>query len=54
MKALIKPSKDQFYFNLIAANGKVISTSERYTRKRNLLKTLKRYFPLFEIVDETR
>ena len=32
-KFVLKPSKDQFHFNLKAGNGEIILTSERYTTK---------------------
>ena len=40
MRFEIKKSKDeQFYFNLLARNNKIVATSEMYTRKENALKT---------------
>ncbi|RYE53994.1 MAG: DUF1508 domain-containing protein [Sphingobacteriales bacterium] len=43
----------QFRFNLKAENGEVIATSENYKAKQSVIKTLKKYFPAFEIVDTT-
>ena len=33
-KFVIQRSHDQFFFNLAAANGEIILTSERYTSRR--------------------
>lgn len=52
MKAMIKKTKNgQYRFNLVARNGEKIATGETYTRKRNLKKTLSKYFPQFKIVE---
>lgn len=58
MKAIItygtgKKAK-YFTFHLLGKNNKCIArASEHYTRKQNLLKTLKNYFEEYEIIDET-
>jgi uncharacterized protein YegP (UPF0339 family) len=36
-KYVLKRSEDQFMFNLKAANGEIIATSERYTTKEAAL-----------------
>jgi uncharacterized protein len=36
-KFVLKKSGDQFMFNLKAANGEIIATSERYTTKAGAL-----------------
>jgi len=59
MKAIIKKvvrgkNKGQFRFLLIAKNGEPVAQShpETYHNERDLLKTLRNYFPGFEIVRE--
>ncbi len=48
--AIINPTLNgQFRFNLVAANGEKVATSETYTTKAMAVKTLKRLFPEFEI-----
>lgn len=59
MKAIIKKVKQgkmkgQFRFVLKGRNGETIAVSETYTQKHNVTKLLKKYFTLFEIVDETK
>jgi len=52
--AVLKPTRNgQFRFNLIGENGKVIATSETYTRKTMALKTLRNYFNDFRVEDRT-
>lgn len=49
-------SNSQFYFNLKAANGEIIGTSEMYTTlsaKENGIESVKNNAPAAEIVDET-
>ena len=55
MKAVVKKTKNnQFRFNLIADNGKVVATSETYTTKAMASKTIRNHFPGHEIVDLTK
>lgn len=49
-------SNSQFYFNLKAANGEIIGTSEMYTTlsaRENGIESVKNNAPAAEIVDET-
>ena len=42
MKFIIHKSKDkQFYFTIVARNGKTLVTSETYTRKSNAISSMK-------------
>jgi uncharacterized protein DUF1508 len=50
--AHLRPAKNGFRFNLVAANGEKVATSEVYTTKAMAKKTLKKYFPDFEIVEK--
>lgn len=51
-KAIISRARNgQFFFVLKASNAQVIATSETYTRKGNAIKTAKKNFPQFEIID---
>ncbi len=52
----IKTGKNagQFRFVLKGDNGENLSPKENYTQKHNVTEVLKKYFPGFEIVDETR
>lgn len=43
--------KGEFRFNLIGDNGEVISVSETYTQKHNIIELRDRYFREFEIED---
>lgn len=53
MKILIHQSKDkQYYFTIVASNGRIIATSETYTQKVNCVKTAKRFGLL--IKDKTK
>ena len=53
MKAVIKRTRNrQYRFNLIAKNGEKIATSETYITYTKAIKTLKKYFPLFEIIPQ--
>ncbi len=38
---LFKGVNNQWYFNLVATNGKVIASSEGYTQKRGALKGIR-------------
>ncbi len=49
-----RTSNKQFRFNLRARNGEIVATSETYTQKKSLKKTLENLFPQWEIVDTTR
>ncbi|MCY3673898.1 MAG: YegP family protein [Paracoccaceae bacterium] len=53
----IKPSTDgQFYFVLVAPNGKTIATSEMYTTKQSArvgIDAVKKYAPVANIDDKT-
>lgn len=41
MKFVVKKAKNgQFMFNLVAANGQIVATSEQYTAKASALKTI--------------
>lgn len=55
-KAIIKKGagkyKNQFRFSLLATNGKNLSDREFYTRKSNCIKTVKKNFPDFKIIDQ--
>jgi uncharacterized protein YegP (UPF0339 family) len=58
MKAIIKKvkkgkRKGEFKFLLIADNGENLSQNETYTQKHNVEEVLRKYFPNFEIVDES-
>lgn len=47
--------KNTISFTLIADNGEVVSKgSQPYDRKQGAIKTLKKYFPNFLIVDEIK
>lgn len=54
-KAIIKPGrgkqKGNFYAVLTADNGEPLAHTEHQTRKSQLKKTIKKYFPDFEIVE---
>lgn len=52
MKAIIKKSKvtGQYRFKLVGANNEPVAQSEPYKTKQAALKTLRKYFPTFEIV----
>lgn len=55
-KFVIKKSGDQYVFDLKAANGEVIATSERYTTKaaaKNGIESVRTNAPKAEIVDQT-
>lgn len=58
MKAIIYPGYGekigQYYFTLHGKNNRVIATGEHYTRKSNIIKTLKKCFPGFIIEDYTK
>jgi hypothetical protein len=55
-KAIIKPGrgkrKGQFYALLVADNGEPLGHTEHSSSKSALKKTIKKYFPDFEIVEE--
>lgn len=44
---------DEFYFNLVARNGKIVATSETYKRKATMRKTIAKINPSFKVVDLT-
>jgi uncharacterized protein len=53
---LKKGSSGKFYFNLVAANGQVIATSESYESKASApqgIELLKRNAPNAEVDDQT-
>lgn len=59
MKAKIKQvthgkQKGQFRFVLKGDNGEIVGHGETYTSKSECLQTLNKYFPNFQIVDETK
>lgn len=45
--------KTWYWFVLRGNNGEIIGTSEMYEDKESAEKTLKRYFPTFEVRDMT-
>jgi uncharacterized protein YegP (UPF0339 family) len=53
---ITKNPKDQYHFNLIAQNGKVIATSEMYPDKQSTMKgiaSVVKNAPTAKILDET-
>ena len=55
-KFVIKKSKDQYIFDLKAANGEIIATSERYETKASAksgIESVKKNAPSAPVVDET-
>lgn len=44
---------EYFYFTLVGNNGEPIAQSEQYTQKHNVTELLRKYFPTFEVHDET-
>lgn len=55
-KFVIKKSKDQYIFDLKAANGETIATSERYKTKASAksgIESVKKNAPSASVVDET-
>lgn len=51
-----KSKNRQYYFTVSARNGQVLVTSETYTRKRNIVKSvaaLKKALVAVKILDET-
>jgi len=55
-KFVIKKSKDQYIFDLKAANGEIIATSERYKMKASAksgIESVKENAPGAPVVDET-
>jgi uncharacterized protein YegP (UPF0339 family) len=53
VKGRSKRSKE-FRFKLLASNGQNLSDREFYKRKSTLIKMLKKNFPGFKIVDQTK
>ena len=56
MKMKIKNSGTQFYFNVVATNGQILATSERYVRKadaKSAAESIKRNAGAATIEDET-
>ena len=54
---LKKSKNDQYYFNLTAANGQVIATSEMYTTKdaaENGIASVQKNAPQAEIEDQSQ
>lgn len=45
--------KQEYRFRLLGNNGEVIAQSEGYTSKQSATKTLRQYFPGFEVKDLT-
>lgn len=43
--------KERWYFRLVGNNGEVIAQSEAYNSKQSAEKTLRQYFPGFEVRD---
>lgn len=59
MKAIIKKvskgkEKGQFRFVLKGDNGKNLSPQDAYHNKQDLLDTLNKYFPNFQIIDNVK
>jgi uncharacterized protein YegP (UPF0339 family) len=55
-KFVLKKSGDQFMFNLKAANGEIIATSERYKSKEHALdgiKSVQKNAPTAAVDDQT-
>lgn len=49
-----KPTfETHYFFRLVAHNGEPIAQSEQYTQKHNATDVLLRYFPDFELDDQT-
>lgn len=48
------PKTKQWHFSLIGENGKKVGTGETYKRQGTMVKTIKKYFPGFRIVDAPR
>ncbi len=51
---LYRSGNKQFYFNIVAKNGRVIATSETYLRKVSMLRTINNLFrgvPSGELID---
>ena len=56
MKMQIKKSGTQFYFNVVATNGQVLTTSERYVHKadaKSAAESIKRNAGTATIEDDT-
>jgi hypothetical protein len=49
----IPPFNVHYYFTLIGDNGEPVAQSEQYTAKHNVLHTLRKYFPSYEVHDLT-
>jgi uncharacterized protein YegP (UPF0339 family) len=57
MKAYIKKSRSltqKFFYVLKGKNGEKLAHSETFVAKQSAVKVLKKYFPGFEIIDETK
>ena len=56
MKMKIKRSGTQYYFNVVASNGQVLATSERYVNKadaKSAAESIKRNAGTAKIEDDT-
>lgn len=42
-----------YFFTLIGDNGEIVAQSEAYTQKHNAVEVLAKYFPNFDVIDQT-
>lgn len=50
---IFKSPSSLWYFHIQGDNSKVIAPSEGYKDRRDMLDTLNRYFPEWEVVEDT-
>ena len=52
IRTFLSPGSGTWYFHIQADNNEVITASEGYQNKQDMLDTLTKYFPEWEIVEE--